>query len=418
MESFEITGGIPLCGEVQIQGSKNAALPILAATVLIEGITVLYNCPRIIDIMYMVQILEYLGCIVTWEDSHVLCVDARNARKTEIPEHYANKMRSSITLLGALLGRRGSASMPYPGGCVIGRRPIGMHLSALEKMNVSIIADENQLYAFTDKLMGADIVFDKKSVGATENALLAAVCAQGQTHITGAAQEPEIIELCRFLNQAGASISGIGSGRLVIEGVEHLQETSYRIMPDRIVAGTYLFAAAATKGQVILWDAPEKQLEAVLNACRDMGMHLKQEDRALYVDARDGIQALSYLETKEYPGFPTDLQSILLSALALADGKSIVKETIFEARFKAVEELLRMGADIRLDTAENSAVVYGVPKLSGADVYAKELRGGAALVVAGLAAEGVTRVHNLYYIKRGYENIERDLKHLGGSIRG
>lgn len=418
MESFEITGGIPLSGEVQVQGSKNAALPILAATVLVEGTTVLYNCPRIIDIMYMVQILRHLGCMAVWEDVHVLRVDASGISSTAIPENYADKMRSSITLLGSLLGRMGSASMPYPGGCVIGKRPIEMHLNALTAMRADIIAEENQLHAVTEGLEGADIVFSKRSVGATENAVLAAVLAKGRTCITGAATEPEITELCQFLKQAGANISGIGTETLVIYGVSALKETSYRIMPDRIVAGTYLFAVAATGGQAVIKDAPVEQLDAVLFAGEEMGIHFEYGKGELHVDASDGIRAMPYIETKEYPGFPTDLQSILLSVLALADGKSIIRETIFEARFRVVEELARMGADIYFDEPENQVIVTGRPKLFGTDVYAKELRGGAALIVAGLGAKGMTRVHDLYYVRRGYENIEQDLKSLGGKIRG
>lgn len=418
MESFEITGGIPLSGEVQVQGSKNAALPILAATVLVEGTTVLYNCPRIIDIMYMVQILRHLGCVAVWEAPHILRVDARRISSTAIPETYADKMRSSITLLGALLGRRGSASMPYPGGCVIGKRPIEMHLHALTLMQADITARENLLHAVTEGLLGAEIVFGKRSVGATENAVLAAVLAKGRTCITGAATEPEITELCRFLKQAGADISGIGTEILTIHGVSALKETSYRIMPDRIVAGTYLFAIAATGGRAVIKEAPVEQLCAVLRAGEEMGIHFANDKDGLHVDASGKIRAIPYIETMEYPGFPTDLQSILLSALALADGKSIIRETIFEARFRVVEELLRMGADIHFEEQKNQVTVTGREQLFGADVYAKELRGGAALIVAGLSAKGTTRVHNLYYVRRGYENIEQDLKSLGGKIRG
>ncbi len=418
MEAFEITGGIPLYGEVQIQGSKNAALPILAAAVLIEGTTVLYNCPRIIDITYMIQILEYLGCVVTWEDTNILRIDASNITGTVIPETYANKMRSSITLLGSLIGRKKSAKMPYPGGCVIGDRPIGMHLQALEQMGVVIETEESWLYASADSLTGARVLFQKNSVGATENAILAAVLAEGATCITGAAKEPEITELCRFLENAGAEIAGIGTDQLIINGVKSLKETSYKIVSDRIVAGTYLFAVAATKGDALLKDVPSGQLTGVISVAREMGIAVKEEGNSLSISAKDGICAVPYVETKEYPGFPTDLQSVLLSALALAEGKSIVKEMIFDARFRTAKELQRMGADIRIDEKRNTAFLTGVPKLFGTDVYAKELRGGAALAVAGLAADGVTAVHNLYYIRRGYENIERDLRSLGGNIRG
>ncbi len=418
MESFEITGGIPLYGEVQIQGSKNAALPILAASVLIEGTTVLYNCPRIIDITYMIQILESLGCVVSWEDTHVLRIDASDITGSVIPKSYANKMRSSITLLGSLLSRKKSAEMPYPGGCVIGERPIGMHLHALTQMGVSIETEESRLYASVDRLTGAEVQFQKNSVGATENALLAAVLAEGTTCITGAAKEPEITELCLFLKNAGADISGIGTDKLIINGVNSLKETVYQIAPDRIVAGTYLFAVAATKGMAVLRESPVRQLAGVLSVAKEMGISVKEESDSLFIDSRNGIRALPYIETKEYPGFPTDLQSVLLSALSLAEGKSVVRETIFDARFRTAEELQHMGADIRIDDTEKTAFLTGVPKLLGKDVYAKELRGGAALAVAGLAAEGVTTVHNPYYIRRGYENIERDLRSLGGNIRG
>ncbi len=418
MGSFEITGGIPLYGEVQIQGSKNTALPILAASVLIEGTTVLYNCPRIIDITYMIQILESLGCVVSWENMHVLRIDASNITGSVIPKNYANKMRSSITLLGSLLSRKKSAEMPYPGGCVIGDRPIEMHLHALTQMGVVIETEESRLYASVDRLTGAKVRFQKNSVGATENAVLAAVLAEGTTHITGAAKEPEIMELCLFLKNAGADISGIGTDQLTINGVSSLKETVYEIIPDRIVAGTYLFAVAATKGTAILKDSPIGQLAGVLSAAREMGITVKEESGSLVIDARNGIYALPYIETKEYPGFPTDLQSVLLSALSLAEGKSVVREEIFDARFRTAEDLRHMGADIQIDSSGKTAFLTGVPKLFGTDVYAKELRGGAALAVAGLAAEGVTTVHNQYYIRRGYENIGRDLRSLGGNIRG
>ncbi len=415
--TVEITGGIPLCGEVQIQGSKNAALPILAATALVHGTTVLYNCPHIIDITYMIRILEYLGCSVVWEDVHILRVDAANIQKTDVPAVYADKMRSSIILLGVLLARKHCARMPYPGGCVIGKRPIEMHLAALGQMGAQIETDASMLYASTMGLYGSEIQFEKNSVGATENAILAAVLSKGTTVINGAAMEPEITQLCMFLNNAGALIGGMGTKRLVIEGVSELKESSFRICADRIVAGTYLYAVAATRGEAVLHNAPVSQMQEVLLVGRQMGMQLKEGSETIYANARHANEPVPYVETKEYPGFPTDLQSVLMSALSLSDGQSIIKETIFEARFRIVEELQHMGSDIVIEES-NQAVINGVKELTGTETYAKELRGGAALIVAGLAATGTTIVHDSYYVKRGYECITCDFRKLGGIIRG
>lgn len=406
-------GGIPLHGLVDIQGSKNAALPILAATLLISGTSVIHNCPKITDIFSMIKILESVGCRVVWQD-HTLIVDAATVRIMNLPKEHVAVMRSSIILMGAMLGRCGQIVLDYPGGCVIGDRPVDIHLKSLTKMNILITEEEYRVSAYTTGIIGTDISLAFPSVGATENLILAAVCASGTTRIFKAAKEPEIEELCIFLNKAGAQILGAGSDCIVIEGVEKLHETEHTVVSDRIAAGTYALSALATKGSVTLHHVKTSHLGALLCMIKRMGASVQTGNDYMKVSASGSLKAIPYVKTEIYPGFPTDLQSQLSVALSMAEGESIIEETIFENRFRLVDELLRMEANIEKDG--NRIKVKGVKTLYGKRVCAEELRGGAALVMAGLAAEGVTDIFNRHFIERGYEDICRDFKMLGAQL--
>ncbi len=413
MEYLEIEGGYPLRGEVRIQGSKNAALPILSAVLLNPGVTILHNCPKIIDVFYMLEILKSFGCQVSWEHETVV-VDASCVYSGQVPEQYAGQMRSSLMLLGSLLGRLGNAFLPYPGGCVIGKRPIDLHLKALGQMGAELEEEEEGLWAVCTKPQGSRISLAFPSVGATENVILLAVLAEGVTILEHAAREPEITELCRFLNAMGAQITGAGSDRIVITGVKYLHDVEFTLMSDRIVAGTYLLMAASAGGEICLTEAPTEQMGSVFQVLLDMGADLKTSEQNIWQHAAGRLKSLPYLRTAPYPGFPTDLQSPLLAALSLAKGESCIEEKIFEERFKVVEDLNRMGADISVETSV--AVVRGVDSLQGCDLRARELRGGAALVLAAVAAQGKSRVYGYPYIARGYENIIRDLQALGSVV--
>lgn len=413
MNSINIIGGNTLCGEVSIQGSKNAALPLLAATVLIKGVSVIHNCPRITDIFYMIKILESIGCKVEFL-GNCLKVDATDITATSLPEEYAKRMRSSFIFAGAMLARKKEVSIHYPGGCVIGDRPIDIHLDALHKMGVKFVEKEETIYGSTKKLVGNEIVLSFPSVGATQNVIMASVLAEGNTVIRGAAKEPEVTELCSFLQKAGAKIQGIGSETLYIEGVSKLREIEYQVVADRIVAGTYLLAAAATKGAVFLENAPIEHMDSMLLMLKNIGAKVHVEKNSIFINGEGADKSVPYMETEVYPGYPTDLQSPLMAVLTKARGISVIKENIFENRFRISGELNRMGAKIFIK--DNHALIYGVEKLQGAQVRAEELRGGAALIIAGLMAEGSTKIAGLSYIERGYEDIVRDLKCLGAKI--
>lgn len=413
MKSIDITGGNTLCGEVSIQGSKNAALPLLAASVLIKGVSVIHNCPEITDIFYMIKILESIGCKAKLA-GHCLQIDATDITSTNLPEEYVKVMRSSFIFVGAMLARTKEVSIHYPGGCVIGDRPIDMHLDALEKMGVEFREKDETIYANTRQLKGSEIFLPFPSVGATQNIIMASVLAKGTTLIKGAAKEPEVTELCKFLAQAGARIYGIGTETLEIEGVSFLREVEFTVVPDRIVAGTYLLAGAATRGAVLLENAPVGQMDSLLCMLKNLGAKIHIEKDSIFLNGEEADKPVPYMETKVYPGYPTDLQSPLMAVLTRAEGISVIRENIFENRFRASSELNRMGAKIFIK--DNQALIYGVKQLKGAEVKAEELRGGAALVIAGLMAQGQTKVAGLSYIERGYEDIVRDLKCLGAKI--
>ena len=420
MEAIYIHGGIALQGQVRIQGSKNAVLPVLAATLLTKGTSVLDNCPRLSDVYHMQTLLESLGGTVLRDKERLKVrtgqVDVLHAL-SGMPQDAVRGMRSSIILLGAMLGRTGEVYMEYPGGCVIGKRPIDLHIEALKKLGVSFEEKSYGLSAHAAKLVGAEVHLPVPSVGATENVLLAAVCAEGTTVIHGAAREPEIQTLCAYLAACGADIEGTGSSVLKVRGVKHLEGCDFTIPGDRIVAGTYLCACMAAGGEVLLKETPTSQLQAVLSCAQKMGAVCQQEKEGLYVQVHERLTAPENLVTEVYPGFPTDLQSPFLTVLSLAKGSCRVEETIFENRFHTVPCLQAMGAHI-LQEDSRHVTVEGVEVLHGFTVSAKELRGGAALVIAGVAAKGETVVDGCRFIERGYENICRDLRELGVRIYG
>lgn len=371
------------------------------------------NCPRIADVYAMVSLLQSLGCVVGWRKNG-LSVDSAGVRKGEMRSDAVTGMRSSLCMLGAMLGRCSEVVMEYPGGCVIGERPIDLHLAALERMGVVFRQEDGLLKAYAEELHGAEIRLPRPSVGATENVILAGVMAEGETTLEGAAEEPEITALCDYLRSCGARIDGSG-GRLTIQGGRKLYGTDFTVPPDRIVAGTYLLACVGTGGSVFLEDAPWKELGAVLETAELMGANLCLSEQGIYVQGPLRPRAVDCIRTAPYPGFPTDLQSVALAVETLGEGVTRIEETIFENRFRILEELRRMGADLE-QTDERHVLVRGVAALRGSDVTARELRGGAALVTAGLMASGRTTVTGCPYIYRGYENICRDFRELGARI--
>ena len=412
MDTICVVGGKKLEGSIYLQGSKNAALPILAATLLAEGISVLENCPQITDVYEMLEILRGLGCEV-WKEKELLYINTPSVLKTHIAREHIVSMRSSVMLLGVLLSKTGIVSMEYPGGCVIGDRPIDMHISSLSQMGGVFENNSTMLCAEAVYLHGADIKLPFPSVGATENIILAAVRANGITRITGAAREPEIRYLCEYLNRCGAKIRGFGTECIIIEGVSRLYACRYKIPADRIVAGTYLMSALVTKGNVLLKNAPVYEMSSVLQSLYRMGACVRCNENEIYISYDKPLRTLE-METEVYPGFPTDLQSPMLVLLSQAEGIGCIKENIYENRFRIVSELEKMGAKIVL--RDNLAHVAGPVKLRGTVVQARELRGNAALIMAGLVAEGKTTVCGCKYVKRGYEDICRDLRSLGAII--
>lgn len=405
-----IRGPQRMQGELLVQGSKNAALPILAATLLGKGVFILHHCPRISDVEHMLELLADAGCRAHWE-GHMLIVDTRGFCKYRLSGRGAGKMRSTVTLLGSILGRMHQVEIPYPGGCTIGARPIDLHLKGMEQLGAVFTHQEHTLEGIAGELHGANVYLDFPSVGATENVMLAAVLAKGTTTIHGAAMEPEIMALASFLRAMGAHVSGDGTPAIMIEGVERLHAAEYIIPSDRIVAGTYLFGALMTRGEVRLLHVPVAHLGILPQVLERMGAVVEMEEDWIYVKMDHRCRAVPYMVTSPFPGFPTDLQSALVAALSLADGISLVEEKIFEARFQVVRELQKMKASVVNE--DSFVLIEGVKELKGGAVEAKELRGGAALIMAALAAEGETCITGMEYVQRGYEDINGDLKKLG-----
>lgn len=413
MEKLVIEGGRPLQGAVRIEGAKNAALPILAASILAEGPVTIDNVPDLLDIHVMLDILRSLGAEASLT-GRLARVDAANVSVAEIPETLMSKMRSSIFLMGPLLARFGEVTIYQPGGCAIGERKIDLHLNGLKALGAAVTEIENKVVCVAKRLKGADIVLDFPSVGATENLMMAAVTAEGITTITNAAREPEIADLQLFLNRMGAKIIGAGTDTITIEGVKRLSTCEHRVIPDRIVTGTLMVASAATRGSVTLEGVVPGHLTSVIHALRRAGVQIAIDDDIMNVIGVGRPRAVERIVTSPYPSFPTDLQAQMMVLLSLADGLSVMKETVFEGRFKHVNELSVMGADIRVDL--NSAFIRGVPRLYGATVEATDLRAGAALVIAGLAATGQTVIEQIHHIDRGYESIETTFRRLGARI--
>ena len=412
--SIVARGGRTLRGELCVQGAKNSTLPLLAATVLCRGETVLHNCPVLSDVEVCVRILRHLGCWCARRKSMLsVCTDGMTC--CEIPHNLMREMRSSIVFLGAILARCGEAKMSFPGGCELGPRPIDLHLSALKKLGAEIYEEHGCLYCTAPKgLRGCHIALAFPSVGATENILLAAATAKGTTVLTNAAREPEIEELAQYLNRCGARISGAGESCIIIEGVPTLCGCAYRVMPDRIAAVTYMAAAAVTGGTLLLKNINSMHLLPVISAFEEAGCTLRQSGEALFLQAPEHLKPVRHVRTMPYPGFPTDAQAAVMVMAALGSGTSIFVENIFENRYKHAAELSRLGAKIKVEG--KVAVVEGVSAFSGAPVAAQELRGGAALAVAGLAAQGETQVLHPEYIDRGYERFEENLRRLGAEI--
>lgn len=415
MEKLIIDGGYPLSGEVKLQGAKNSTLPILAATILCDGECCIDNCPRLSDCNASINIIRHLGKKAHREDSCVIIGDGEILR-SDIPESLMREMRSSIIFLGALLARTGKASVSLPGGCELGPRPIDIHLDSLKLMGVEISENHGLIEcAVRDKLKGTMIALPYPSVGATENIILASVKAIGTTVITNAAREPEITDLANFLVNCGAKIRGAGESTIIIEGVEHLYGVYHRIIPDRIEAITYMSAVAVTYGSADLKGAVPEHLRAVIPVFEEMGCNIHAADGIISMTVPRRLGAVKYIRTMPYPAFPTDAQAIVMAVTSICFGTSIFVETVFSGRYKHVGELQRMGANIK--TEDRVAIVEGVEHLSGASVNATDLRGGAALVTAGLAAEGRTEISSICHIDRGYDDIEGKLLGLGARIK-
>ena len=413
MSEYIIRGGEKLEGTVKISGSKNSALPIIAATILNAGKTTLYNVPNIQDTQMMFKILKLLGATVEKKNNKII-IDTSKIEKLEIPKDLMNKMRSSVILAGALIGKYRKAIFSYPGGCDIGARPIDLHLKAFEKLGITINQSHGDITCEADKIKGEKIDLDFPSVGATENAILASVLAEGTTTITNAAREPEIVDLQNFLNKMGAKIDGAGTDEIQIQGVKKLKDIGYNIMPDRIETGTFLCLAVATKGNLILENTNATHITPIINKLEEAGCKIKTEKTRIEIISPKRIKAVD-IKTMPYPGFPTDMQSVFTSMLTTAKGTSIVIENIFENRYKYTQELNKMGAKITVEG--KSAIVRGVRRLYGTSVKASDLRGGAALVLAGVMAKGETTIENVEYILRGYECLDKKLLSIGANIR-
>lgn len=402
-----------LQGTVRISGSKNSVLPILAASLLAEGKSCIEEIPKLQDVWIMQELLESLGATTHWEQN-MITVRSDELTQYEAPYELVRQMRASFLVMGPLLARLGRTRIPLPGGCAIGSRPVDLHLKGFSALGAEVTQERGYVQAKADQLKGARIYLDFPSVGATENIMMAAVLAEGQTTIENAAVEPEVVDLANYLNAMGALVRGAGTDTIKITGVSTLTGTNYSVIPDRIEAGTFMVAAAMTHGDVYLENVVSSHLKPIIAKLRESNIQVIETENGLRVCSKELIYAAD-IKTLPYPGFPTDMQAPLMSLMSIAQGTCVITETIFENRFMHVGELKRMGADIKIEG--RSAVINGVPSLTGTQVRATDLRAGAALILCGLIAEGTTEIQDMYHIERGYEDIEMKLRNLGASIQ-
>ena len=413
MEQYVVKGGNPLYGEVEIGGAKNAALAILAAAIMTDETVTIENLPNVRDINVLLQAIAEIGAKVERVDVHTVKINGSFIRDVNVDNEFIRKIRASYYLIGALLGKYRHAEVALPGGCDIGSRPIDLHMKGFRSMGAEVDIAHGMVIAKAERLQGTHIYLDKVSVGATINIMMAAAMAEGKTVIENAAKEPHVVDVANFLNSMGANIRGAGTDVIRIVGVEKLHKTEYSVIPDQIEAGTFMFAVAAAGGDVLVKDVIPKHLEATTAKLLEVGCKVEEFDDAVRVIS-DGHLKHTQVTTLPYPGFPTEMQPQMAVLLGIAEGTSTVTESIFENRFKYVDELTRMGADIKVES--NIAIISGVKKYTGARVNAPDLRAGAALVIAGLAADGITVVDDIYYIQRGYEDLEKKLAGIGAKI--
>ena len=414
MEKLLITGPTTLKGEVEISGAKNAAVAILPATLLIDGVCTISNLPNISDVKLSCEILEALGAKITWEDKNTITVDSTNINTTIAPLELTNKFRASYYIIGAMLGRKGAVQVSMPGGCQLGARPIDQHIKGFEALGAKIDISQGKIMAKSKKLKGTSIYMDISSVGATINVMLASVLSEGITLIDNAAKEPHIVDVANFLNTMGANIKGAGTDTIKVTGVKELHgNATYSVVPDQIEAGTFMVAAVASKGDITLKNCITKHLESITAKICEVGGIVEDYGDSIRVHCNKR-PTKAIIKTLPYPGFPTDMQSQMGVILSIADGTSIINESIWESRFQYTDELNKMGA--KITSQGKSAFFEGVKELKGAPVYASDLRAGAALIVAGIIAKGTTEIYNLQYIDRGYENIEEKFRNLGAKI--
>ena len=413
MDQYVIKGGNPLVGEVEIGGAKNAALAILAAAIMTDETVLIENLPDVRDINVLLEAMQQIGAQVDRIDRHTVKINGSRIGDYSVDYEYIKKIRASYYLRGALLGKYKKAEVPLPGGCNIGSRPIDQHLKGFRAMGADVKIEYGSIMAEAEHLRGSHIYLDVVSVGATINIMMAASMAEGNTVLENAAKEPHVGDVANFLNSMGANIKGAGTDVIRIKGVEKLHSTEYSIIPDQIEAGTFMFAAAATRGDVTVKNVIPKHLEATTSKLLEIGCEIEELDDAVRVVCSKGLRSTN-VKTLPYPGFPTDMQPQITATLALAKGSSIVTESIFENRFKYVDELARMGANIKVES--NTAIIEGVERYTGAQVSSPDLRAGAALVIAGLAADGITIVDDIHFIERGYERFDEKLRSLGAEI--
>jgi len=415
MDRFKITGGSLLEGEISISGAKNSVLPIMAASILNSGTTILKNVPHVHDVITMKEILEHIGANVILEDD-ILTINTKNISKTDAPYELVKKMRASYYVLGALIGRFGEASVSLPGGCVIGARPVDLHIKGFKALNANISLEHGYIKVLPSKLRCANVFLEGlhgSSVGATINVMMAASCAKGTTYINGAACEPEVVDVANFINSIGGKIYGAGSSLITINGKNAFNDTTYTIIPDRIEAGTYIIAGALTAKELKISNLNIDHIGAILNKLSETGVKYKTENNSIIIKKAQSANPVN-IKVSTYPGFPTDMQAQFSILMTQAIGSSIILETIFENRFMYIPELLRMGAKIQMK--ENSAIINGQTKLDGAEIMASDLRASAALVLAALIAKGESTISRIYHIDRGYTKIENKLKNVGALI--